>query len=235
MIRKYNYFQDLENLIDDVHLSFLHTLSNFREPSWGRSPPPIAAVPSIHAKETRFGLLQKSSSSDGRGRAVAFVMPNAVYFKTAAHRQLLGFDAMNWAIPIDDHSHTFLQMVAVPKAQADAIERFRVLYEGPTKNGRDKALRYLDEEVSAVLEGRKTIDNLEDRGLETVHIEDCAMQASQGLTCDRTRESLGKSDKGIILLRKMWNRELMALARGASLTSFGVPDRLASLRSAVEG
>lgn len=233
MIRHCNYFQDLENLLDDVHLSFLHLLSNLREPSWGRSPPPATAVPTIRAEETQFGLLQRSSCADGKGRAVAFVMPNGVYFKTAAHRDLLGFDAMNWAIPIDDRSHVFLQTVAVPKARKEVVERFETLYDGPVKNGRDSTMRHYDDEVNALLRGHKTIDDLEDHGLETVHVEDAAMQESQGVISDRTREALGQSDRGIILLRRIWRREVAALARGAFLKPFEVPDRLASLRSAV--
>ena len=46
----------------------------------------------------------------------------------------------------------------------------------------------------------------------------------QGKIVDRSRERLGTSDAAIILLRKIWGRELRALEAGEPLTAFGTPD-----------
>ena len=46
----------------------------------------------------------------------------------------------------------------------------------------------------------------------------------QGKIVDRSRERLGTSDAGVILLRKIWSRELSLLSGGDKLTDFDTPD-----------
>jgi hypothetical protein len=43
-------------------------------------------------------------------------------------------------------------------------------------------------------------------------------QGGQGPIADRTSERLGRSDQGIIYLRKLWARELRALAETGKTT-----------------
>jgi 5,5'-dehydrodivanillate O-demethylase len=50
-----------------------------------------------------------------------------------------------------------------------------------------------------------------------VLIEDEIAQRGQGVIADRNREHLGRSDSGVILLRRIWQRELRALAEGKPL------------------
>jgi 5,5'-dehydrodivanillate O-demethylase len=45
-------------------------------------------------------------------------------------------------------------------------------------------------------------------------VEDEIAQTGQGKIPDRTEERLGRSDAGVILLRKIWERELRALSEG---------------------
>ena len=49
---------------------------------------------------------------------------------------------------------------------------------------------------------------------EIVGIQDDVAQLGQGAIADRENEYLGRSDAGIVLLRKLWLRELDALAEG---------------------
>ena len=46
----------------------------------------------------------------------------------------------------------------------------------------------------------------------------------QGKIEDRSRERLGNSDAAVILLRRVWRRELGLLAAGEPVTSFGTPE-----------
>jgi 5,5'-dehydrodivanillate O-demethylase len=59
-------------------------------------------------------------------------------------------------------------------------------------------------------------------------IEDMAAQPGQGRSVDRSEEHLGKSDRGVIMLRKLWARELRAFGEtGKSkpwLTLDAMPD-----------
>jgi 5,5'-dehydrodivanillate O-demethylase len=49
----------------------------------------------------------------------------------------------------------------------------------------------------------------------------------QGIIADRTRERLGRSDAVVILFRKLWARELRALAEGHPLKQWQRPAALA--------
>jgi len=56
-----------------------------------------------------------------------------------------------------------------------------------------------------------------------VHTQDYVSQVGQGSIADRNQEHLGRSDLGIILFRKIWERELRALAEGRPLKKWLLP------------
>jgi 5,5'-dehydrodivanillate O-demethylase len=47
-----------------------------------------------------------------------------------------------------------------------------------------------------------------------VNVQDYVAQVGQGAIADRTNERLGRSDKVVLLMRKLWLRELQAVADG---------------------
>jgi 5,5'-dehydrodivanillate O-demethylase len=55
-------------------------------------------------------------------------------------------------------------------------------------------------------------------------LEDTATQCGQGAIADRTAEHLGRTDMLVILLRKVWQRELQALAERRPLTKWIPPE-----------
>ena len=61
---------------------------------------------------------------------------------------------------------------------------------------------------------------------DLVNVEDVVAQVGQGTIVNRQAEHLGKEDVGVILLRKVWARELQALADGRPLTEWVMPDPL---------
>ena len=56
-------------------------------------------------------------------------------------------------------------------------------------------------------------------------IEDYVTAVGQGAFADRHHERLGQTDRGIILIRKMFDRELATLANGAQLTQWRDPPK----------
>ena len=48
-------------------------------------------------------------------------------------------------------------------------------------------------------------------------------QVGQGRLANRQQERLGRSDVGVILLRRLWQRELRALAEGQPLKQWTRP------------
>ncbi len=76
-----------------------------------------------------------------------------------------------------------------------------------------------------MLRGDLRIDDIEDRSAIEL-IQDIVSQWGQGTIRDRSKERLGRSDKGLILLRKIWERELRALAEGRPLKQWTIPERM---------
>ena len=72
---------------------------------------------------------------------------------------------------------------------------------------------------AAVRRGEIQLDDLKDHP-DIVGIQDDVAQLGQGIIADREHEYLGRSDAGIILLRKLWLRELDALATGRPLKTW---------------
>ncbi|MCH7778832.1 MAG: hypothetical protein IH878_20205, partial [Gemmatimonadetes bacterium] len=52
---------------------------------------------------------------------------------------------------------------------------------------------------------------------------DLTTMVGQGVIADRANDRLGRSDAGVILVRKMWERELRALAEGRPLKQWARP------------
>jgi 5,5'-dehydrodivanillate O-demethylase len=70
-----------------------------------------------------------------------------------------------------------------------------------------------------VLAGKRRVVEFVDHPL-SAHIEDMVAQGGQGPIQDRGNERLGRTDVGVILMRKLWSRELKALAEGQPLTQW---------------
>jgi hypothetical protein len=71
-------------------------------------------------------------------------------------------------------------------------------------------------------------DRLADAG-HLFNVQDYVSQVGQGTIADRTRERLGRTDVSVIMLRKLWRRELRALAEGRPLKEWTRPERQLSV------
>jgi 5,5'-dehydrodivanillate O-demethylase len=79
---------------------------------------------------------------------------------------------------------------------------------------------------AAVLSGKlsfQDLDNFFKDKISLVHTQDYVAQVGQGSVAIRAREHLGRSDVGVILFRKIWERELRALAEGRPLKKWVLP------------
>jgi 5,5'-dehydrodivanillate O-demethylase len=76
-----------------------------------------------------------------------------------------------------------------------------------------------------VLRGELRIADIEER-LNVVNVQDYVAQCGQGAIADRHNERLGRSDAVLILMRKLWLRELQALADGRPLKRWRRAERV---------
>ena len=79
----------------------------------------------------------------------------------------------------------------------------------------------------AVLAGKLRIQDLKlPQHYKLISVEDYAAQVGQGRIVDHTNYHLGRNDVAVILLRKLWRRELKALAEGRPLKEWTLPRTL---------
>ena len=79
-----------------------------------------------------------------------------------------------------------------------------------------------------ILAGRLRVQDLASRP-NAVELEDLTTMVGQGVIADRRNEHLGRSDAGVTLIRKLWERELRALAEGRSLKRWPRPKHLEAI------
>jgi len=68
--------------------------------------------------------------------------------------------------------------------------------------------------VRAILAGTLRLSDIDPNRIDFVMLEDEIAQTGQGAIAMRGNEHLGRSDRGVFLLRKIWERELRKLAEG---------------------
>jgi len=209
----FNYFQHLENAIDETHFSFLHALSRFKVLNFD--------VPKITTKETDYGLVQYGERSTGALRETYYHMPNATSWMQPPEfsEETEWRESIGWRVPIDDHSHFTYILRHYHVADSDVAKLQERLADD--RRELDK-LRPFTEIVEDVLSGKMRWQDIEFRhqGTDMTLIEDQIANAGQGAIADQSNEHLGGADGAIILLRRIWQRELRALDEGLPLKNW---------------
>src|SRR5947207_3307241 len=209
-----NYFQSAENIMDDVHVNSSH-----RGHLVNTTARPYVPT-KTWAQETPFGLTQFQERGEAHTDRLHFIMPNRCFLahplRSAREEKPFWFKALFWYVPIDDESHLhFLIMV----------------YH--TKRRERPASTPVHEEIEAILSGRKSWEDVA-RHPNIIRIQDGVAVCGQGKIEDRSRERLGRSDAAVILLRRVWKRELGLLAAGKPVTDFGTPEAQALRQEELE-
>jgi len=121
-------------------------------------------------------------------------------------------DVMVFKVPVDDLNHIHFEVRAIPlsgeRGQAWIEERRQL---------RKLAEQDRPEIVRAILSGKMRLSDVDPNRVDFVMLEDEIAQAGQGAIAVRGNEHLGRSDRGVFLLRKLWERELRNLAEGRPL------------------
>jgi len=213
-VRKCNCFSTLENGVDNVHLAFTHARSNFTNHglNWD--------IPKITAEETEYGVAMYATRRDGKVRVNHYVMPSLLYIKGSPEQEGGWRDSFGWRVPIDDSSHASFNLSLV-RVTGEAAQRYQAAQTGrrTTRPGLPSAREVADD----VLAGKLSLQEVEERP-DLVNIQDHVAQEGQGAIPDRNSERLGRSDTAIILLRKIWIRELRSLADGKALKTWKLPE-----------
>jgi 5,5'-dehydrodivanillate O-demethylase len=204
-LRPCNYFNNIENALDHVHVAFVHRVSAFTDAG-------LRGVPRVEAEESDWGITQRGIREGGITRVLQYGLPNIQHIKGSPVDGDSGWvDSLAWRVPIDDEQHRSFNVDFV-HVTGEAAERYRER----RRRGTDDASVSVNELAWAVIRGERHVHDLAEHP-RIVNIQDTVAQVGQGVIADREHERLGRSDVAIILLRQIWARELRALAEGRPL------------------
>jgi 5,5'-dehydrodivanillate O-demethylase len=173
-------------------------------------------------------MIRHVQKTGGDPRGNSFYMPNVNHVRSALRKRVTA-DAvfkgqhhrLLWRVPVDDY-HSAAFTVDIAYVSDDKSEEYSRIIE-QTK---------LEETVpefdlaECILAGKIKLKDIVQRvpTYALSHIEDYVSLVGQGAIADREHEHLGRMDAGVILLRKLWERELIALAEGRELKEWRIPD-----------
>ena len=95
-----NYFNNIENSVDEVHVAFVHRDSGFTANGLNCDIPRIER----RGDRVRHGAAM-ARAAIGVVRVSHFLMPNILYIKGSTDDPNGWSDAFAWRVPIDDESH----------------------------------------------------------------------------------------------------------------------------------
>jgi 5,5'-dehydrodivanillate O-demethylase len=208
-----NFFQSWENDWDIYHAKFTHSTGDLHAMNFE------AMLASEKYEELDFGVHRTFEVGNGMVNHTILIPPATVHLliptfneqkRKGGGRGPLFRPSYIIHVPIDDHSHMvyLTQLVPIDAEDADAyreqvaeVEKVKAQWPAPIDFAAD------------ILQGRKT---LEDARLHPmlVEIEDLSAQGGQGRIANRHAEHLGRTDLGVVMLRRIMTREFHALAEG---------------------
>jgi 5,5'-dehydrodivanillate O-demethylase len=215
-VRECNYFQNIENGLDPVHTAFAH-----RDP--GAKFRGLVGIPRMEGEESPWGIEMRGTRPNGLTRINQYGMPNLLHLKLDLGDDEAGYhDTLAWRVPIDDERHASYSANLITLT-GEAGERYlaREAQRAAELAAHPPAMELGD----AILRGELRIADVAEHPA-LILIQDYVAQAGQGRLVDRSQDRLGRSDVLVILLRKLWERELRALAEGRPLTAWTRPANL---------
>ena len=209
-----NFFNGLDNAFDGAHVAFTHRESTKR--ATPDRPTTEFSEREIVFEETEYGL-RKFDVGDSNSYS-HFYMPNINRIRVGVRIEVaikdvgdLWTDRLLIRVPVDDDSFVRFVVSLLPLT-GEAAEEFL--------KGRSQVRAEMKtspvEVANAVLAGKMHIEDIDPR-LSSYYlfwIEDYVAQVGGGTIVDRSKEHLGRVDEGVIQLRRIWRRELQALAEG---------------------
>jgi 5,5'-dehydrodivanillate O-demethylase oxygenase subunit len=193
-----NFFQMIENSVDQNHLKWLHRTA--ATPTWDDGE--------INPQPFEYGILNTYTRRVTDGRRYAhinfFVMPtmnrtgNTEEGHPGEHQASSSGEVMRWRVPIDD-THTMHVTVEF----------------GAVVDGKPAANIMKDDSEAGLLETQYGVYRWDDSvGWFARGDQDRVAQESQGPIYDRTGEHLAYTDRGVILLRRLYKESIEAVQRG---------------------
>lgn len=199
-----NWFQQVENSMDAVHVSFVHmalTVGPF-----GKAV--TASIPELSYEETAAGIRQTARRSEGNVRQSDWTFPNNNHITVPGLNPADPWlDVFVWMTPNDELNTTRFMIYSLPPGASEAAQmRFKTYF---AKYGKYDPAEHHDELFSS-----RVWKNPEDIFVGLTAAQDYLSIRGQERITKREDEILGRSDLGIVTLRKLFWRELDLVQAG---------------------
>jgi 5,5'-dehydrodivanillate O-demethylase len=215
-----NWFQTWENDWDLFHAHYTHRTGEIHGPAGaGRETMYHRMLGSEKYTETDYGIVRHMETPGGINASI-FLMPHTIRLMIPVFNELSRLTGpglrQTYLIhtPVDDFTHLNYVTQFVPLAP-NQVEPYLAAYE------KNLAVRKASvtpvEAARAIMSSPARIEDYHDHPM-LVEIEDLIAQTGQGQIVDRFAEQMGRSDAGVMLLRRLMARELQALAEGRPTT-----------------
>jgi 5,5'-dehydrodivanillate O-demethylase len=209
-----NYFQAVENSVDQSHFAFVHRDSSF-------STAGLGAVPQLSYTESEYGITTRTTRPNGVTRLSHFHMPGINQFKLPLDAPDVGWsDTVVFKVPVDD-DHVARYLVNLAALEGDPARAFQA--SGPARQAAVASVPELGEAVRA---RKLRFEDIDVPASIVIQVQDYVAILGQGRITNRERSRLGRGDVGVILLHQIWTRELKALAEGRPLKQWSRPPEL---------
>jgi len=203
-----NYFNNIDNSLDSVHVRFVH--QRHRD---SVDDHVVLGDPVISVEESDWGVKRYVQYPDGKDVTFFFGMPNINFINGQVVDPVIKrANVIVFKVPVDDENHIHFEVRAIPLTG----DRGRAWIE-ERRELRTQAERDRPELVRAIISGKLRLSDVDPNRVDFVMLEDEVAQTGQGAIAVRSNEHLGRSDRGVFLLRKIWERELRNLAEGRPL------------------
>lgn len=189
-----NWFQCQENSIDPVHFEWTH--NNWTTRLQGQTGPYVPPHLKLKFEEFDYGFTYKRIRGGEDEHNVMWTVGRVTLWPNGFY---LGHH-FEWRVPIDDtHTLSVLWVFSrVPQEQEPYVQKDIPSWYGPVRDA--------------------------DGNWITSHVanQDFAVWVGQGAITDRTREKLGQSDKGIVMMRQRFFEELDAMEQDPAFVPKGL-------------
>lgn len=217
-----SFWNRLDN--DHAHVPWVHRATAIRK---GRNDYLVLRKEAV--QETPYGYISTRSVDgepvDFRDTAY-FFMPNARQFwaptraKGFEGRPGLGDTKMTWTVPVNDNAFVAFDVTHTPLtgAEGDAYQESRYRQQEAEAETRWDL-------GESILAGEMTPEDIPEElsAYTAFSIEDYATQVGMGPVRGRGKEHLGSTDVKVVLLRRLWLREVTALLKDKPLTEWKIP------------
>ena len=170
------------------------------------------------------GARDAAQDALGQAKATHWFMPNVRLFFQPTRAK--GYEESGlwdtkaaWTVPINDASHAAFDVTNTPVEGAAALA-----YANARAEQEEEAETRWDL-AEAVLAGEMTLEDFPDdmSAYTSFTIEDYVTQVGQGPIRGRGAEHLAVSEARLVLLRRLWLREVNAMMAGQTLTDWRIP------------